>query len=68
MRKKLKKKEFNLGARRNVKRFLVLPRIINRELRWLEKAEWVQEYIPVTVTYIRGGAEAYRWIDIRWVN
>lgn len=43
------------GDRRTKSRFLLLPKTIDGETRWLEKAQWVQVYFD------------YKWVSIEWV-
>lgn len=37
-------KKPQLGDMRTITRFLLFPKRINREVRWLEKATWVELY------------------------
>lgn len=46
-------------------KFLFLPKIINNELRWLEKAIYLQKYIiPDYGEY----EEGIHWKNIKWLN
>ena len=40
--------------------FLFLPKIMNQEWRWLEKAKWEQKYHVYDF-------DSY-WSDVRWVD
>jgi hypothetical protein len=45
MRWKTPKKTYpNCGDKRRVTKFLLIPRCMGEEWRWLEKATWTQEY------------------------
>lgn len=48
------------GDRRIKTRFLVLPKTINREVRWLEKATWEEEY--------HLGYDFHQFVPVRWVD
>ena len=48
------------GEQRKRKEFLLLPRTIGRETRWLETAEWIEEYGE---NYVDAGWNAIRWAD-----
>lgn len=41
---KWRSKKPQIGDRRIVTRFLLFPKRINREVRWLEKATWEESY------------------------
>jgi len=41
-------------------RFLIFPKYIKGETRWLERAEWLQRY---DTNYADGG-----WENIEWTN
>ncbi len=58
------------GTQRTKKRFLWWPKTLPRtdgakkERRWLETAEWIQEFVYERTDY-RG---YYYWSDIDWVD
>ena len=52
------------GERRTVTKFLWFPLKINKEVRWLEKATYVEEYGSF---YFCGGYYM-DWNPIKWVN
>lgn len=63
------------GAKRIKIKFLLFPRCINQEWRWLEKAAWEQEYAWVSelkdnnmVLWVMWDVGHFRWIDKRWVE
>lgn len=56
MRYVFKKKKFpEYGTVRSIRRFLWFPKVINGELRWLEKAMWSELY-------------QHRWYSIKWMD
>lgn len=51
---------------RTRKRFLFLPKCVDRQVRWLEIAEWKEQLVEY-----RDGDTGFfrlRWEPIRWVN
>ena len=51
-----------VGDRRVKSRFHIFPKVIGRELRWLERSRWVEEYK-------RGGCcdeKGFAWIPTQW--
>jgi hypothetical protein len=58
------KKELCLGDIRVKNKFLLFPKNINGEVRWLEKAKYSQKY----ETVYSSGNKWYQWIDIEWIN
>lgn len=54
--KGMRRKKAVFGDMRVIKRFLVLPKKINNEIRWLETA------------YIKQGYSGYEWVDCDWVD
>ena len=66
MRFDLRYKGPHTGDKRIVKRFLLFPKRIKDERRWLETATWEQEYCFYYATYRYG--DSYCWVDIRWVD
>jgi hypothetical protein len=54
---------FNNGDQRTIKRFLLFPRIIQYELRWLEMATIQQEF--VVWGYLQWQE---KWSDVAWVD
>lgn len=59
---------------RTVERFLIFPKNINGEIRWLERAKWIEYKIfdIVWTTYIHGNGsidqreDVERWIAYNW--
>lgn len=65
MRRICKRKPFT--GERTRRRFLLLPKKIGEECRWLETAEWLESWIDGT--YIHGVLVSYgEWVSIEWVN
>lgn len=63
MRIKIKKRERpNNGAKRIKTKFLLFPRIIDKEFRWLEKATYSQLYLK----YDSGPFRFSQWINVEW--
>lgn len=55
------------GTERIIKKFLLFPRTINNELRWLETARIRQRW--TRVAEIDMYCHIYtRWVDIDWVD
>jgi len=48
------------GEKRTVTRFLIFPKCIGDEWRWLERATWAEHYI-------RGGGEGSWWGADAWL-
>lgn len=47
-----------MGAERVRTAFLLLPKRIGGETRWLETATWVEEWV----------GDGFWWVDRRWVD
>lgn len=59
---RFKKYRHEEGSTRTKRAFLVFPKEINYEVRWLEWAEWTQrEYHNVY-------SGSWFWTDVAWVN
>ena len=43
------------GGFREVKKFLIFPKFLNYELRWLETAKWLELY-------------QFKWHSLRWLE
>ena len=55
------------GDKRTLKKFLLFPKTIIKETRWLETAEWEEEC--AVVYYDVGFNERVEfWIPTRWLN
>jgi hypothetical protein len=58
-----------VGDIRYKEKFLLFPKIINDEGRWLEKARYKQEYGK---NYNRNGYGElyynYQWVDVEWID
>jgi hypothetical protein len=57
------RKTEKVGDERRRKGFLLLPKTIAGETRWLEWAEWVERLCPMYRT-----VEDPEWIEKRWVG
>ncbi|UGO50943.1 hypothetical protein PQE70_gp090 [Bacillus phage vB_BanS_Nate] len=69
MRYKFGKPQPKVGNTRIYGKFLLFPKIINKELRWLEYAYYQQEAISIDV----GGTMQYGetrviWVTRKWVD
>lgn len=56
-----------LGSERVRSGFLLLPRTIGGETRWLERASWVQRMCGSSMLG-EPAHEPYRWRDVRWLD
>lgn len=45
-------------------KFLFFPKVINRELRWLEKAAWVEQYVHTGYDEPSCHWEAINWKEV----
>ena len=54
-----RKRQPRLGESRTMRKFLLFPKTINSETRWLETATWVEMYTP-------GDFGIISWTDVRW--
>ena len=61
---KFKLKKYRVGDERVIKKFLLIPRTIESETKWLEFAEILQEYIEDWNSF---QGTHYRWVDRSWV-
>lgn len=69
MKYKFKTLENRLGEKRTIEKFLWFPKILNRELRWLEKAKIIQMICQVDDGgSMEWGCYKYKWIDIEWTE
>lgn len=59
------KPEPNLLDTRVKTKFLLLPKRIENQTRWLEKASYVQEYQR---TYVGNSEYIYLWVTTNWYN
>jgi hypothetical protein len=59
MKWKNKNKMRKFNSKREIRRFLLFPRCINGETRWLEFATICQSWI---------GIEGIGWMDYKWVD
>jgi len=55
----MRRRFYREGSRRVRTAFLWLPRTIDYEERWLERATWEEEYLERNPGYFKG----VRWID-----
>jgi len=58
------KKELEIGDKRLRHKFLLFPKNINNEVRWLEKVNYLQKY---EIIY-SGGSRWYSWVNIKWIE
>ena len=56
------------GDIRTVHKFLLIPRLINREWRWFEEVTITQQYKAVDVAMKGGWVKQHRWVNIAWVD
>ncbi len=54
------------GTQRIVSKFLLIPRCLNGEWRWLERAEIWQEWADDPWNDSR--AECLKWVNQKWVS
>ncbi|MFJ7982392.1 hypothetical protein ACIQ1D_19200 [Lysinibacillus xylanilyticus] len=60
--------DYKAGRKRVKTKFLLFPKYINHELRWLEKSAWVQEVgcnMRVNHYSVR---RFYFWKDVEWLD
>jgi hypothetical protein len=58
-----------IGDRRTRKGFLFFPKIINEIFKWLETAEWEEEYQEVdnkNSDMFEGSTYSEKWVGVRW--
>ena len=80
MRTKLRKNEFiidtGMGGKRNnwcsrhriCKKFLIFPKTIDNERRWLETAKWEEMYQDNPFMYPSDGGPYMEWVAIKWID
>ena len=61
-------KYHSLGDLRHVRKFLILPRTIQGEVRWLEMATITQQFKVVERPLKGGWIKCHRWVNVAWVN
>ena len=54
-----------IGSTRIVKKFLIFPKTINEDTRWLEKVYYRQNYIYDTRAC---QGDDLRWEDMEWID
>lgn len=61
--------DFNNNSIKVVGKFLFLPKVLNKELRWLEKTEYIQ-FVDCKAHYYEGGSigYSYNWKDLCWCD
>lgn len=61
--------ESPIGSFRTKTHFLLFPRRIGDERRWLEKASWVEECVAHRVHCPDSGVyyDSWRWAPLKWV-
>ena len=57
----------NYGARRIVKRFLLFPKRLDYEWRWLEQAK-IQQRCGYVARFYEVAATRHGWIDEHWID
>ena len=50
-----------LDSQRVIEKFLIFPKAINGEIRWLEKVKYKQSFIEI-------GLNNYKWVDMKWID
>ena len=60
------KEENKEGKERIVNKFLLIPRCIDSETRWLEKATIKQKLVK-RIDFTGGGGYWYEWEDVCWM-
>lgn len=55
-----------IGAARIKTAFLLFPKEINREVRWLEFASWQERYTRHSITSILGART--EWMAEKWID
>jgi len=50
-----------IGDKRTKKRFLIFPKVIGKEWRWIEIAEWEEEYKVAAIIGLM-------WFPTKWMN
>lgn len=71
MRHKIeRKKSPQVGEERVVSKFLYIPKFINEEWRWFEKADIKQRVVVLTslAPECKYPIKYKAWVDIEWVN
>lgn len=64
-----KQEKMFVGQERVIERFLILPKKINGEVRWLEKAKINQKVFNVDVGgSMEWGNYMKQWRDIHWID
>ena len=58
-----KKEKTKDGETRIINKFLIFPKTINRETRWLEKASWVEKW-----GYWGAAEDGPGWAYIDWLE
>ena len=53
------------GARRTKTKFLLFPKTIENETRWLERTSWKQRYVAY-VSRLNDTSMGGEWIDMEW--
>lgn len=61
---KWKSNKVNIGQERIEKKFLLFPKCINNEWRWLEKVSYKQRYRRELDS---SGFYCYLWEDVEWL-
>lgn len=72
MRIKLKDKEAlkqSVGRTRVVEKFLFFPKLLDNEIRWLERSKILQMVLAHDVGgSMEWGKYKYKWVDIEWTE
>jgi hypothetical protein len=63
-------KEPLINDKRIKSKFLLFPKTINEETRWLERADWIEKFVAVYVykTEIEETPNKYFWLPIKWID
>lgn len=62
------KPEPKTGDRRHVRQFIIIPKRIGDETRWLERATWAEQYIEYLRASTVGTVRVRGWVPIEWIN
>lgn len=57
-----------IGETRIRKAFLIFPRTIHNEMRWLEIVSWEEEFHVSSSSIIDSGGGVGYWESLRWID
>lgn len=68
MKFKVDRLKDQLGEQRIITKFLLFPKSIGNDIRWLEKATILQEVMPIDVGgSMEWGNYRHRWVDVSFL-